>query len=83
MSGVDKKIAVRESLKAVNLWSDKNKKVKNLSGGMKRRFGIAQAIVHLPRVLIVDEPTAGLDPEERIRFRNLLASIAEKRIVIL
>lgn len=83
MKGEDKKIAVRESLKTVNLWNDRNKKVKSLSGGMKRRLGIAQAIVHSPRVLIVDEPTAGLDPEERIRFRNLLANIAKKKIVIL
>lgn len=83
MKGVDKKVSVRESLETVNLWNDRNKKVKSLSGGMKRRLGIAQAIVHSPRVLIVDEPTAGLDPEERIRFRNLLANIAEKKIVIL
>ncbi len=57
--------------------------MKALSGGMKRRLGIAQAILHNPKVLIVDEPTAGLDPEERVRFRNLLCEIAEDRIVIL
>ena len=50
---------------------------------MKRRLGIAQAVIHDPKVLIVDEPTAGLDPEERVRFRNLLSEIAEERIVIL
>lgn len=70
-------------LKKVNLTEHKNKKVKALSGGMKRRLGIAQALLNNPKVLIVDEPTAGLDPEERIRFRNLLCDVAEERIVIL
>ena len=70
-------------LKRVNLTEHRNKKVKSLSGGMKRRLGIAQALLHDPKVLIVDEPTAGLDPEERIRFRNLLCEVAEERIVIL
>ena len=67
----------------VNLNGKKNTKIKALSGGMKRRLGIAQAILHQPKVLIVDEPTAGLDPEERVRFRKLLCDIAEDRIVIL
>ena len=67
----------------MNLQDDRKKKVKALSGGMKRRLGIAQAVIHDPKVLIVDEPTAGLDPEERVRFRNLLSEIAEERIVIL
>ena len=70
-------------LKKVNLTEHKNKKVKALSGGMKRRLGIAQALLNDPKVLIVDEPTAGLDPEERIRFRNLLCDVSEERIVIL
>lgn len=70
-------------LKKVNLTEHKSKKVKALSGGMKRRLGIAQALLNDPKVLIVDEPTAGLDPEERIRFRNLLCDVAEDRIVIL
>lgn len=70
-------------LERVNLQDDRKKKVKALSGGMKRRLGIAQAVIHDPKVLIVDEPTAGLDPEERVRFRNLLSGIAEERIVIL
>lgn len=70
-------------LKKVNLTDKKHSKVKSLSGGMKRRLGIAQALLHNPKVLIVDEPTAGLDPEERIRFRNLLCEVAEERIVLL
>lgn len=70
-------------LSKVNLTNYQNVKVKSLSGGMNRRLGIAQALIHNPRVLIVDEPTAGLDPEERIRFRNLLCEIANDRIVIL
>ena len=74
---------VEALLKKVNLYEHRSKKVKQLSGGMKRRLGIAQALLHDPKVLIVDEPTAGLDPEERIRFRNLLCETAEERIVIL
>ncbi len=86
LSGMDKNIRrerIRILLKRVNLTEHKHKKVKALSGGMKRRLGIAQALLHEPQVLIVDEPTAGLDPEERIRFRNLLCDVAEERIVIL
>ncbi|MCI8560194.1 MAG: ABC transporter ATP-binding protein [Dorea sp.] len=78
-----RKQRISELLERVNLQDDRRKKVKALSGGMKRRLGIAQAILHDPKVLIVDEPTAGLDPEERVRFRNLLCETAKKRIVIL
>ncbi len=86
LSGMEKeerKNQIAKLLTRVNLTAEKNKKVKSLSGGMKRRLGIAQALLHNPKVLIVDEPTAGLDPEERIRFRNLLCEVAEERIVIL
>lgn len=86
LSGIpaqERKKRVDLLLEKVNLTEHRRKKVKELSGGMKRRLGIAQALIHNPEVIIVDEPTAGLDPEERIRFRNLLCEIAEDRIVIL
>ena len=86
LSGIPKDVRkkrVNSLLRKVNLQEHRRKKVKQLSGGMKRRLGIAQALLHDPKVLIVDEPTAGLDPEERIRFRNLLCEVAEDRIVIL
>jgi len=70
-------------LDLVGLTQDAERKIKNYSGGMKRRVGIAQALVNDPSLLIVDEPTAGLDPEERIRFRNLLVNLSAKRTVIL
>ena len=86
LSGVQKsqrRERIMELLKKVNLDDCAKKKIKALSGGMKRRMGIAQALIHNPRVLIVDEPTAGLDPEERVRFRNLLCEVAQERIVLL
>lgn len=86
LSGMSKKeraVKVPEMLERVNLGEQQNTKVKAMSGGMKRRLGIAQAIIHDPKVIVVDEPTAGLDPEERVRFRNLLCEIAKDRIVIL
>lgn len=86
LSGIPKanlKINVAASLEKVNLVEHQNKKVKSLSGGMKKRLGIAQAIIHNPQVLIVDEPTAGLDPEERVRLRHLLSNLAKDKIVII
>ena len=74
---------VKELLHQVGLSKARNKKMKNLSGGMKRRAGIAQAMLNDPKLLILDEPTAGLDPNERIRFRNLISELAEDRIVLL
>lgn len=83
LSKAQRKERIPILLEKVNLQSKRRIKVKALSGGMKRRLGIAQAILHNPKVLIVDEPTAGLDPEERVRFRNLLSEIAQDKIVIL
>ncbi len=69
-------------LSSVNMLDRKNEKIGSFSGGMKQRIGIAQILLHLPRILIVDEPTAGLDPRERIRFRNLLVQLSRERIVL-
>ena len=70
-------------LDVVNLAGNADRKIKTYSGGMKRRLGIAQALLGDPHILVVDEPTAGLDPEERIRLRTLLTALAEERVVIL
>ncbi|GAA0615310.1 ABC transporter ATP-binding protein [Virgibacillus siamensis] len=74
---------VPELLELVGLKDHRSEKVGKFSGGMKQRVGIAQALLNDPKILIVDEPTAGLDPKERIRFRNLMSAIASNRIVLL
>jgi ABC-type multidrug transport system ATPase subunit len=74
---------VRELLRAVGLAEAADRRAIEYSGGMQRRLGVAQAIIHSPRLLVVDEPTAGLDPEERIRFRTLIGEVAEQTAVLL
>lgn len=74
---------IERLLKLVNLSEEKNKKIGAFSGGMRQRLGIAQALLNNPEVLILDEPTAGLDPNERIRFRNIISQIGADKIVIL
>ncbi|MFL5361383.1 MAG: ABC transporter ATP-binding protein [Myxococcales bacterium] len=74
---------VEALLRKTNLWDVRKRALGTFSGGMKQRFGIAQALLGNPKLIIVDEPTAGLDPEERVRFHNLLAEISESVIVIL
>lgn len=74
---------VKELIAKVGLTKKENIKMKKLSGGMKQRAGIAQAMLNNPKILILDEPTAGLDPNERIRFRNLISELSEERIVLL
>ncbi len=82
-NGKARKETVESLLNQVNLWAVRNKAVAGFSGGMRQRFGIAQALIGQPQLIIVDEPTAGLDPEERNRFLNLLAEIGENVVVIL
>jgi ABC-type multidrug transport system ATPase subunit len=79
----DRKATVEALLHQVNLWPVRKKALAGFSGGMRQRFGIAQALIGNPKIIIVDEPTAGLDPEERNRFLNLLAEIGESVVVIL
>ncbi len=79
----DRKETVEALLNQVNLWSVRKKALAGFSGGMRQRFGIAQALIANPHLIIVDEPTAGLDPEERNRFLNLLAEIGDNVVVIL
>jgi ABC-type multidrug transport system ATPase subunit len=79
----DRSETVELILRQTNLWDDRNRKLGTFSGGMKQRFGVAQALLGKPQIIIVDEPTAGLDPEERNRFLNLLSEIGENVVVIL
>lgn len=86
VKGLDKKLAEKrteELLHMVNLSDVADKKIKSYSGGMKQRLGIAQAELNRPAILILDEPTAGLDPKERVRFRNLISDFAKEKIVVL
>jgi ABC-type multidrug transport system ATPase subunit len=78
-----RKKAVDEMLERVGLYEARDRMANKLSGGMKRRLGIAQALIGDPKIVVVDEPTTGLDPEERIRFRNLLAEMSQKDIIII
>jgi ABC-2 type transport system ATP-binding protein len=83
LKGVKDPARIRQLLELVNLHDHANRPAASFSGGMRRRLGIAQALLNDPDILIVDEPTAGLDPEERLRFRNLLGELGFKKLVIM
>ena len=86
LKGLDKKTAKRKStelLKSVNLEEAADKKIRTYSGGMKQRLGIAQALLNDPRIIVLDEPTAGLDPKERVHFRNMIAELGKESVVLL
>jgi ABC-type multidrug transport system ATPase subunit len=82
-NGAARKSAVEQMLEEVGLYEARDRNANKLSGGMKRRLGIAQALINNPKIIIVDEPTTGLDPEERIRFRNLLSNISVRDVIII
>ncbi|MFK8014038.1 MAG: ABC transporter ATP-binding protein [Gammaproteobacteria bacterium] len=82
-SKAERKVTVETLLTQTNLWDVRKKAIAGFSGGMRQRFGVAQALIGNPELIIVDEPTAGLDPEERNRFLNLLAEIGENVVIIL
>lgn len=86
LKGLDKSHAKRKAsklLELVSLQDKANKKIKTYSGGMKQRLGIAQALLNDPKILVLDEPTAGLDPKERVKFRDLIAELGKENIVLL
>ena len=83
LRGKPAKIRIEELLNDFGLYDARNRMANNLSGGMKRRLGIAQALIGKPRIIIVDEPTTGLDPEERIRFRNIISNLSHEDIIII
>ncbi|MEW9990993.1 ABC transporter ATP-binding protein [Clostridium butyricum] len=83
MSGKNLNSKVNELLELVGLYDVRNKSIGKFSGGMKRRVGIAQVLLNDPKIIVLDEPTAGLDPQERNRFRNLIAKISRDKIIIL
>lgn len=82
-NGAARRAAVDQMLEEVGLFEARDRNANKLSGGMKRRLGIAQALINDPKIIIVDEPTTGLDPEERIRFRNLLSTISTRDVIII
>ena len=82
-SAAARRSAVEQMLEEVGLFEARDRNANKLSGGMKRRLGIAQALINDPKIIIVDEPTTGLDPEERIRFRNLLSNLSTRDVIII